>query len=300
MPTTPAVEVTIRRPRDAEGPACRMLLPEGRLGPRGKREFLVAVLGTGPQIAGAASFQPRARAIVGVRIRVVKSHRRQGVGSLLLRNILDEAALRQAEATFANADGRTEPDAAPFLAAHQFRFLGRITTVEAEMLAMRDYLVGMRDRLTAAGKIPSDVRLVRFDEAPEDQIAKLHAEFIQHSPEADPAVLRNPKFRMQTGASPVLMMGDRVAGFLLVGLDKEVCTVHARVVTPESRGRWVNALLMGAAMEDQWNAGGRRVRFDIPPGNRDTEKLARRFGAQTISAWDAYTRPIEGEPAVFS
>jgi hypothetical protein len=191
-------------------------------------------------------------------------------------------------AVFGRADGLTEPDAAPFLAAHGFRLLGRLTTVEADVLAMRDYLLGLRDRLIAGGKVPANARLIRFSEAPQDQVARLYAEYIVHNPEAEPALLRHPEFKEKIASSPVLMMDDRVVGILLLGVEGALATVHARVVTPELRGGWVNPLMMGTATEDVWQAGARRVRFEIPPDNRDTEKLARRFQAETVSAWDRY------------
>jgi GNAT superfamily N-acetyltransferase len=289
--------ITIRRPRDVEGPVCCMLLPESPEGPVTRRQYLVAVQEAAPQIVGAASFQAGERALFGVRLRVVRTHRHRGVGSRLLRHILEEATRRNAAGVFARADGRNEPDAAPFLAAHGFRFLGRRTTVEADLAPMRDYLLGLRDRLMAGGKVPANAKLVRFSEAPQDQVARLYAEFIQHNPDVDPAILRHPKFKEKIAASPVLMIGDRVVGILLVGLEGQLTTVHARVVTPELRGGWVNALMMGTGMEDQWNAGARRVRFEIPPNNRDTEKLARRFRAETVSAWDRYGLRLAAELA---
>lgn len=292
------MEITVRRPRNVEGPACRMLLPESHPLPlRAQREYLVAVQEAVPQIVGAASFQAQARAIFGVRVRVVRSHRRRGIGSRLLRHILEEAVQRKAAAVFVGADGRTEPDAAPFLAAHGFRFLGRVTTVEADVVAMRDYLRVLRDRLIAGGKVPANARLVRFSEAPQNQVARLYAEYIVHTPEADPALLRHPQFKEKIAASPVVMMDDRVVGILLVGVEGLLATVHARVVAPELRGGWVNPLMMGTATEDVWLAGARRVRFEIPPDNRDTEKLARRFRAETVSAWDRYVLRLAPEPS---
>ncbi len=274
-----------------------MLLPESDLGWMAGREYLVAVQEAPPQIVGAASFHPQERAFFGVRVRVIRTYRRRGIGSRLLRHILDEAARRKVTVLFSGADGLREPDAAPFLAAHGFEFLGRLTTVEADVLAMRDYLSALRDRLMAGGKVPGNARLVQFSEAPQDQVARLYAEYIAHNPEADPALLRHPRFKEKIAASPVLMMDDRVVGILLVGVEGELATVHARVVAPELRGGWVNALMMGTATEQEWQAGARRVRFEIPPNNRDTEKLARRFRAETVRAWDRYVLRLAREPA---
>jgi GNAT superfamily N-acetyltransferase len=296
MASTGISEITIRPPRDIEGPACRMLLPESAVRPMTRPEWLVAVQEAAPRIVGVASFQPRETVFIGVRVRVVRTHRRRGIGSRLLQHIIDEAVRRKMAAVFGRADGLTEPDAAPFLAAHSFGFLGRLATVEADVLAMRDYLVALRDRLIAGGKVPANARLVRFSEAPQDQVAKLYAEYIVHNPEADPALLRHPEFKEKIAASPVVMMDDRVVGILLVGVEGLLATVHARVVTPELRGGWVNPLMMGTATEDVWQAGARRVRFEIPPDNRDTEKLARRFRAETVSAWDRYVLRLAPEP----
>jgi GNAT superfamily N-acetyltransferase len=296
MPHADISSITIRPPRDVEGPACRMLLPESVVRPMTRPEWLVAVQEAAPRIVGAASFQPSERVFIGVRVRVIRTHRRRGIGSRLLQHIIDEAVRRTMAGVFGRADGLAEPDAAPFLAVHGFRFLGRLTTVEADIAAMRDYLVALRDRLIAGGKIPPNARLVRFSEAPLDQVAKLYADYIMHNPEADPALLRHPQFKQQVAASPILMMDDRVVGILLVGIEGALATVHARVVAPELRGGWVNALMMGTATEEVWQAGARRVRFEIPPDNRDTEKLARRFRAETISAWERYGLRLTPEP----
>ena len=296
MASTGISEITIRRPRDVEGPACRMLLPERAVRQMTRPDWLVAVQEAAPWIVGAASFQPRERVFIGVRVRVVRTHRRRGIGSRLLRHIIDEAVRRKMAAVLGRADGLTEPDAAPFLAAQGFRLLGRLTTVEADVLAMRDYLLGLRDRLIAGGKVPANARLIRFSEAPQDQVARLYAEYIVHNPEAEPALLRHPEFKEKIASSPVLMMDDQVVGILLVGVEGLLATVHARVVTPELRGGWVNPLMMGTATEDVWQAGARRVRFEIPPDNRDTEKLARRFQAETVSAWDRYGLRLAPEP----
>ncbi len=296
MPQVDIPSITIRPPRDIEGLACRMLLPESAARPMTRPEWLVAVQEAAPRIVGAASFQARERVFIGVRVRVVRTHRRRGIGSRLLQHVIDEAVRRKMAAVFGRAGGLTEPDAAPFLAARGFRFLGRLTTVEADIVAMRDYLVALRDRLTAGGKVPANARLVRFSEAPLDQVARLYADYIMHNPDADPALLRHPQFKQQIAASPILMMDDRVVGILLVGVEDQLATVHARVVAPELRGSWVNALLMGTATEEVWRVGARQVRFEIPPDNRDTEKLARRFQAETVSAWDRYGLRLVPEP----
>ena len=269
-------DVTVRQPRDFEGPACRMLLPDLQ------GECLIAAQEGALAIVGAASFRPWPRALIGLRIRVIRTHRRRGIGSLLLRRVLDEAAERNAGAVLGRADGLHEPDAPAFLAAHGFRFLGRLTTIEADVHPMRDYLVALRARL----RMPANVRLMPVSEAPCDQVARLYAEYIAHQPDADSSLLEC--LHRRTGPSPVLMLGDRVVGMLLSDLDGPLCTVHARVVAPGQRGGWVNALLLASGIADCVERGGRRVRFEIPHENRDTEKLALRFGAETVSAWDRY------------
>jgi GNAT superfamily N-acetyltransferase len=278
---------TIRRPRDTEGPGCRMLLPDPVPG-GGPREFYVAVEEAPPRILGAVAFRLGDRAVFGLRLRVVRTHRRRGIGSRLLRRVIDEAARRGDRVVIAPVELEAEPDAEPFLRAHGFLHQARLMTVEAPVHEMRQHLAQLRRRLEAAGKIPSGARLVRFADAPQEEVARLYAQHIAGNPGMQPEVVAHLIKQQKVDASPVLIVDGKVEGMLLWSLEETVVTVHARVVREPYRGGWANALLMGAATEEVCQAGAQTVRFDIPGGNRDTLKLSRRFQAKTLKTLDRY------------
>src|SRR5512140_1973381 len=94
---------TIRRPRDVEGPVCRMLLPEATTGER-KHDLLVAVQPANPPIVGAIAWIPSPGVFGGLRLRVVRTHRRQGIASAMLAAVLEEAQRVQGRQLFARVD----------------------------------------------------------------------------------------------------------------------------------------------------------------------------------------------------
>lgn len=288
--------IRIRPAQDSEGPACRMLLPD-LLREAVPAEFLVAVQESEPRLLGAASFRYGGASLYSVRLRVIRTHRRRGIGSALLAAVIREARSRGCEMIAALVESRSEPEAESFLVRRGFQRLNRLTTVEALVEPARAWFAGLRERLLAARGIPAHARILPFAQAPRDQVARLYAEAILRNPELEPGRIRHVLERLAAPESPIAMEGDRVVGALLWSLDGPVASVHARVVAEERRRGWVNALLMAEALESGWRAGARRVRFEIPEGNRDTEKLARRLGAQPVRILDRYVLELEGATA---
>jgi GNAT superfamily N-acetyltransferase len=71
-------------------------------------------------------------------------------------------------------------------------------------------------------------------------------------------------------------------------------TVYGRVVSEAYRGGWANALLVAAAVETAAALGVKRCRFEVPEGNRDTEKLMLRAGAALVSETAIFVRLVSG------
>ena len=278
---------TIRPPRDVEGPACRMLLPD--LGKSmGPVEALVAVQEDAPQLAGAITFQRAATAVVSVQLRVVRALRRRGIGSALLRALLENARNSGARVVFGRWDAEPDPAALAFAAHHGFVEHSRLTAVEGSIDSVLAAVAAARDRMRAHGRIPPGARIVPFPEAPLDQVGALYAEHIIHNPRLQAILSARLESAERLKLSPVLMLGDRVAGILLWSREGDMAQVYARVIAPPYRGGWANGYLMAAALEAAAEAGARMARFEIPGGNRDTLKLARRMQAEvrgTIYQW---------------
>lgn len=287
--------LTIRRARDVEGPACRMLL-RGPDRERGRWELLVAVQATAPQIAGALAFHRLPTAFGSLRLRVVRTERRRGIGTALLGAALDDARRSRVASVHAKADAHEDPDAAPFLGRHGFAHAASLVTVEGDIEVLREKVRRSRERLAGRGRIPPAARIVSFADAPRDQMARLYAEHIAHQPELAARLESRSRRDGLLASSPVVMVGDRVAGFLLWSMEGAVAHVHARIVAPPYRGRWPNTVLLAEAMTRAIEAGAVRTRFEVPGGNRDSQKLARRFRADTLRTVDVYRLDLEPRP----
>jgi GNAT superfamily N-acetyltransferase len=279
--------VTIRPPRDVEGPACRLLLPDiGKVG--GPIEALVAIQTAGPQLAGVIGFHQAPAALLGVQLRVVRTVRRRGIGSALLRALVENARQRGAREIFGRWNSELDPEAAAFAARHGFVEHSRLTAVEGPLDSVLAPVAATRDRMRAHGRIPQGARIVPLSAAPPDQVAALYAEHIIHNPQLRTVLTARLESTRRLELSPVLMLGEQVAGILLWSKEGQVAQAYARVIAPPYRGGWANGYLMAAALEAAAGAGARVARFEIPGGNRDTLKLARRMRAEvrgTVYQW---------------
>jgi GNAT superfamily N-acetyltransferase len=287
--------IEIRPPLDDEWPACRMLVPEPF--EKGARpQALLAFDCDSPRILGAAAFDVQQHEVALYRIRVVRTERRKGIASRLLAQVLRFAREREKIRIAAFIDTLKYPDADPFLSARGFHAEQRIFTVEVDLALMREEMGRLRERVLRSRRIPASVRVVPLAEAPTDQVAKLYGDHIltQHrrNPAYVAAQLDDRRFSQPTS---VLMVGERVAAMVVVRYETDSfrAEVPAKVVLPEYRGGWANILIMADALDKGAAAGIRSVRFDSLDNNRDTLKLARKFNAETLHAFDRFVRPVD-------
>ena len=287
----PRAEAAVCRPASpAQWSACRMLLPESFVGGARPELWLALDVSTGV-ILGAAAARVRESALHQMRIRVARPFRRQGVGSMLL----DEMVAGGPSAIYAAASSG-EPDAEPFLLARGFTRTDRIFLVEGDLMLLRDRIFSLRDRLLATGRIPADIEILRPADAPAGRLATLFAEHVVPFREfraghAMPIVV-DPRF----AESPVLCVGGEPQGMVLYESDADsgVGRVHARLVTEPYRGGWANVVLMAAAIDRGLARGVRRLRFEAPESNPDTMKLMRRVRAEILQCTSCFARPLEG------
>lgn len=278
----------IRPPHDAEMPAIRMLLPDSNRGTAGRR--LIAVHCDGARrIAGAAEFSLAPDAVHSVRIRVVRTERRKGIGTRFLQTIEGIGRESGAREALIRGNALTEPDAEPFLVSAGFSRKQRLTIAEAPVEPLRSSMEALHKRL--ARRVPSTACIVEPGPERRDQISAMFERHIVHDAETA-ANLRSMLTSGRLNGSVALDIGGRMAGMLIAALEGELACVYARAVEPEYQGSWANALLIAAAIERGWQAGARRVRLDWLEGNRDTEKLARRIGASITGIVDVYRKRI--------
>src|SRR5262245_8613552 len=123
-----------------------MLLGGSDAPPRGL-EFLVAAQPSTPPIAGVLSFVPLAQPFAALRVRVVRTERRRGVGAALLLAALDNARRSGVDFVFAKADSIADPDAMPFLVRHGFIHASRLFTMDGGFDVLREPMRLLRERL---------------------------------------------------------------------------------------------------------------------------------------------------------
>ncbi|MFN7919528.1 MAG: GNAT family N-acetyltransferase [Bryobacteraceae bacterium] len=282
----------IRTPREGDMAACRMLLGADLV--RGSNpEFLLAIGGV--RIAGAAAFLAGADSIDAVRIRVVRPLRRQGIGAMLLTRVEEtarERGLTRIHTSF-HDDGSADAGATgAFLAARGFALRYTLTTVEASVPAMAEYYAQLCDRLRRSGRVPPEACVVPLSAAPLGDVIRLYES--RMAPERLAARrltfgIDHPRYR----DCPVALLSGKVAGMLLWEIHGETGFIPVRAVAPEFEGSWVNPLLLERATAQSFEHEIERIRFEIPEGNRDTSKLAARYGARVVGALRQYVRRLD-------
>jgi len=263
-----------------------MLLPEAFAGVSA-RTHLLGIREEAPRVVAAASFRPGPEEITQLRLHVVPAFRRLGVGS----QVIEHVAALGARCIGGIVEITKEPGAVHFCERNRFERVESLSTVEADMAEMRDFMGRLRDRMAPA----RGARTIPLSEAPVDQVANLHAQYVAQAGELNQwrgLVARTP----QMAISPVVTIDGRVAGILLGELEGTTAVVRSRVVAPGYHGSWVNVMLLAAALDIGWAAGARRARFSYTDSNSDTQKLAMRFKAEVTSVVARFTRQVTAEP----
>src|SRR5579875_998329 len=158
--------LVIREPREAELPLCRMLLPEATASPMG-RHFRLAFLTKPEKVVAALSYRDDATALGGIRVHVIPTDRRRGIGARLLEYAVEQAQRLGRSRMFADVDLHSEPEAETFLISQDFRKVGTITFAEIGIRDLRASMEANRERLEAGVKnLPPSVRFASLSEAP--------------------------------------------------------------------------------------------------------------------------------------
>ena len=286
--------ILIRPPRPAEWPACRLLIP-GCFRAGGDPELLIAVSESPFLIVGALGWRRAGDTIYTVRLRVVRTHRRRGIGSALLQELIASAKLQGQTPLLGPADPGADPEAEAFLTPLGFRRLERLTTVVAPIAETHVRFKALRDRFEARGKVPPEVRFVFLPDASNDDIARFYATYIAHRAEMPVPAIRRAMESGTLDDSVILLAGGRVHGILLWELKGDLAIVHARAVSSQYQkaSGWANAMLMALALDRGASRGAVRVQFDLPEGNRDTTKLVARFHATATKTRDRYILKLD-------
>jgi hypothetical protein len=221
-------------------------------------------------IAGLATFHRLKRETIGARVMTVRTYRRQGIGSALLRCVCEQARERGDERVCALVDLAAHPQAEPFLKANGFVPQPRLLRVEGTLAAGRNTVLALRERLVAAGKIPPGARITESRDLAPEFVLRVYRELIATHlpgrPELADFIVTRPGFD-----ATILTVADRVAG-MTVGVrnDGQGCgSLDAIVVAPGFRGGWgwANVYLLADIAERSAAVGAHRLRFEIEETN---------------------------------
>ncbi len=279
----------VRAPRRAEWAVCRALLPEAFAGPH-PPDALLAFDGAGAPVACAA-FQSTGSAIHELRLRVIRTRRREGIGRRLLRTAVERAAALGTGEVHARVSSMAVPDADPFLLACGFARQSRVLTVEAPPQP----LAGCIARLSRRAAVPGGARLANIADVPRQPLARLYTDLIVPELRLPPGAAAPLVWDARFADSPVLLVNGAVAGMLLLEANNGagVCVIAARAVEPAYRGGgWANLLLLGEGFIRGARRGSTRMRFEAPEDNPDTMKLASRAHGQIVNIITSYVLPI--------
>lgn len=284
-----AAAVEIRAPHPAEWAACRALLPEAFAGPRAP-DALLAFDGAGAPV-GCAAFQSTGGAIHELRLRVIRTRRREGIGRGLLRTVVEHAAAQGAGEVHARMNSMAVPEGDAFLLFCGFRRQSRVLIVEAPP----EPLASCIDRLSRRAGVPAGARLANIADVPRQPLARLYTDLIVPELRLPPGAAAPLVWDARFADSPVLLVNGAVAGMLLLEANngEGVCVVAARAVEPAYRGGgWANLLLLGEGFTRGARRGSTRMRFEAPEDNPDTMKLVSRAHGQIVRVITGYVLPI--------
>ncbi|MBL8230718.1 MAG: GNAT family N-acetyltransferase [Bryobacterales bacterium] len=281
--------VEIRPARDAEFAACRLLLASDHPPLRSDVRFLIAVNPSTGQLAGSVCFVVGPRRLAGIRLRVIRTMRCQGIGSRLLRAALDHAGAKPAYLVAWREPDALDPE--PFLDRHGFRRTSRITTVEASLPALAEHYARLCQRLHERGRIPQGVRVVPLREAPREQVIRLVEQRLRDRAEPGLYVEQTIHHPQYDECPVVIGSHGEIAGALLWEVTGPgTGQIPVRVVSQQHQGSWANALLLRHATEQGHERQIERIQFEIPDDNPDTAKLAQRYQAKVVAVQERYER----------
>jgi GNAT superfamily N-acetyltransferase len=278
--------LSLRPATPRERRACRMLLPESSRW-AWPAEYFVALGNSPRQLLGTLAYTPVLQAGGSswfLALHVIRTRRRQGIGSRLLDVLIDRARSCRIPALVSHVDTSAGPEAAAFLQSVGFSQARTMTTFEGDLDLDRYESVfrPICDRLEARGKVPPGVSVVSLAAAPLDQVSRLYARNLGGTIDSVESFLRRALGRGGLGASFTLMLGGHVVGLHLLDVHEAVVEIHAKIVAPEYRGSWANALLTRECVRRLRLSGRHRIRFAASDNVHYTLKFAERQSVEIV------------------
>lgn len=268
---------------DFPEPSDRFVAVDGRLG---------LVIGAA---AAAHALRNTPQIGPGVALHVIPPCRRHGVGTALVRLLIETARLRGWQALY--SAHRVQCDGDQY---HAWRALGFdvCETVEEHELPLDKFvprLAPLVDKLHQLGRIPPEARIVPLYAANPAAVLQLHLDHLGGD--------RGPLYQRIRGQgaaafhprySRVLLLGDRVVGCILAHRkDRHVAAVDANIIIPELRGGWANVWLKLEATQGAQSLGITHFYFTSFDQYDDTRRFAEMLGGITTRTTALMIRAVE-------
>jgi GNAT superfamily N-acetyltransferase len=270
-----------------------MLLPESfeAVAP----EALVAWDEAARAIAGVAAFHRVGRETVRTSVITVRPYRRQGIGSSLLRRVVERAIERADESVHGQVDLIAHPEAHVFLTANGFHRGTVRREMEGDLEAMRGPLLDLHARLAASGSIPASARIADNRDFSPRELERVYRDLLV-GVLGSPPELAGPVVRTASFSAVIVMVADEPAGIMVCIYNdgSGTGTTRAMAVAPRFRGwGWVSLLLQLGAMERAWAAGARRLRFGIDESNSSIMSLTARLNPVVLRRHAQYVLRLD-------
>jgi hypothetical protein len=144
------------------------------------------------------------------------------------------------------------------------------------------------DRLAGADDLPAEARVVPIQEAPIDQIVELCAWHQSNDPSLAAFRQLDPN---QYPESLVLMIGDRVIGFIVAKVEAGILHTPAWVVLPEYQRKRVGKRLL-VALNNRIRGTAGAIQFDYTERATYTAKLAAEYGCEIVRIQAVFEREV--------
>ena len=228
-----------------------------------------------------------------LRMLVLESHRRQGVGRTLLKSVIDAARKVGARDLCGPA---IDQQSIGFLFAMSTGFQPQPATFNYEA-PMEDYIKAFTpvyERLARKGRIPARARIVPLKEANREEVCRLIMDNLGFPSQGLAERLRGTEHGFSQTISRVALLDGKMVGATLMTFQKAVATVIGTAVLQEHRNSWVNAALKYHVMQELIARDVKWVRFSASETqHRDTSNFARRIKAKVLSKVSAVVMDLK-------
>lgn len=265
-----------------------MLLPD-TIADAPARDYWLAIDSLERSVAGAISFRDNGVTLENVRLHVVPGRQRTGIGTLLLEEVIREAAQRGRSKLAAYANAAREPALHSFFSKIGFNTESKLFTAESGIHTAMEYLRRVRERAVANHRDPESVEIVPLSNPLLSDAGRLYAEYIANLPDSVSGCAYFSADISQFHLTQLLLVDGAVQGMVLMSQHGETATVHARIVREQYRRGWSSAVLLGRAIERAQQAGIQRLRFHFFDTTSDTLQLVKRLNMPIVECVDRFS-----------